>query len=288
ARRGTTVERPERRFELCRGEPRGRAHAEHPIELALRGYRRLDPLDLILEPPQLVERRRAAPSAEPFRASPCACLADLRGERGLACGDFLDLALHALELGLHLKRSAALLGAQCFGAIALRDDPLLLGERLARERLVASREGELRAALPSPGLGVELLDLAAKLLLGGDGAHHPATRRAQLLLHLVDDVRDGASRVLDAIAQCIEVARDDAAHAIEDPHGTRECATPGWRGPPSGPAPSLFSAYPPPGSPRPPLPRLSPLCDGRRATGVRCASAIERPAPHPLWNPLLA
>src|SRR5690606_33082017 len=149
ARRGTTFERPELRFELCRGEPRGRAHAEHPIELALRGYRRLDPLDLILEPPQLVERRRAAPSAEPFRASPCACLADLRGERGLACGDFLDLALHALELGLHLKRSAALLGAQCFGAIALRDDPLLLGERLARERLVASREGELRAALPS-------------------------------------------------------------------------------------------------------------------------------------------
>src|SRR5690606_25456306 len=167
-------------------------------------------------------------------------------------------------------------------------DPLLLGERLARERLVASREGELRAALPSPGLGVELLDLAAKLLLGGDGAHHLATRRAQLLLHLVDDVRDGATRVVDAIEQCIEVARDDAAHAIEDPHGTRECATPGWRGPPSGPAPSLFSAYPPPGSPRPPLPRLSPLCDGRRATGVRCASAIERPAPHPLWNPLLA
>lgn len=113
------------------------------------------------------------------------------------------------------------LGVERLGPIAIADDALLLHERLARERLVVGLERQLGALRPLVGLGVELLDLLLELLLRGEGGDDLLLREDRLLLHLLDDELQALFRVVGAVEQGVHVARDHAAHAVEDAHGEK-------------------------------------------------------------------
>jgi hypothetical protein len=142
----------------------------------------------------------------------------LRRDRRLPQSELFELLLHARELTAHFQRCAALFGAKGLRAVALFDHPLLLCERFTREALVVLLQGELGAGAPLRGLGVQRVDLLLELLFGRHRAHDLLPRGAELLLHFVQQEVDGFSGIIEVVEQRVEVARDDTAHAIENPH----------------------------------------------------------------------
>src|SRR6185436_7777312 len=81
-------------------------------------------------------------ATEPFRSPACRRLPREHRQRALTGRKVLELALHALELRLHLEGVLQLLDADRLRSITVRGEPPLVPERRARELIfaVAHRE----------------------------------------------------------------------------------------------------------------------------------------------------
>jgi hypothetical protein len=139
--------------------------------------------------------------------------------------ELLELGVSAFEVVFELQGLGTLLGAECFRAVALFDQPFLEEQGFSGEALVPCLDRQLGASLPLVDLSVDLFDFRAQALFCGDGADDLLAAASDLLAHLLDEQIDGLLGVLRLVEQGVHVARDDLAEAIEDSHSRSSMPT---------------------------------------------------------------
>ena len=98
---------------------------------------------------------------------------------------------------------------------------LLLEQRRLGEVLAVLGQGELGLLDPAFLEPVELADLAAHLLLVGDGARGRGADLDQSLLHLHDDHPDHLGGVFGLVEKVGDVGGNDIARPRKDAHGKK-------------------------------------------------------------------